>query len=477
MASAQSLCSCSQVKHHSPISIKCPLQKTVRIINKRSHLLRCQAGKLENFAEKREKRKLVILIAGGGIGGLVLALAAKHRGHEVKVFEKDLSSVRGEGRHRGPIQLFSSALSLLEDIDGNVAKQIMEAGRVIGNRTNGLADGLSGEWFIKFDLLTPAIKRGLPLTLGICRMALQDILVNAVGPNIVRNKSKVVDFMQDSSKVRVILENGAQYDGDILIGADGIWSQVRSKLFGWQEAKYSGFTCYSGLANYVPPYIDTIGYRVFLCLNQYFVASDVGNGKMQWYAFHGEPPASSDIYGADKKKRLLDLFGNWCKEVTTLISETQENMILQRDIYDRDMLNTWGLGRVILLGDAAHPMQPNLGQGGCMAIEDCYQLIVELDKVDGLDYGVAGSNEVVSALRRYEKKRIERVRIVHAASRIPSKMLVGYRPYIQLNFFPLSENLTKSTRIKNPLVHLVQAILHFTFPQFLDWMIEGHGLR
>lgn len=53
----------------------------------------------------------------------------------------------------------------------------------------------------------------------------------------------------------------------------------------------------------------------------------------------------------------------------TLISETPENMILQRDIYDRDMINTWGIDRVTLLGDAAHPMQPNLGQGGCMAIE------------------------------------------------------------------------------------------------------------
>jgi len=55
--------------------------------------------------------------------------------------------------------------------------------------------------------------------------------------------------------------------------------------------------------------------------------------------------------------------------VIALISETPENMILQRDIYDRDMINTWGIDRVTLLGDAAHPMQPNLGQGGCMAIE------------------------------------------------------------------------------------------------------------
>ncbi|KAG4981596.1 hypothetical protein JHK84_035173 [Glycine max] len=75
-------------------------------------------------------------------------------------------------------------------------------------------------------------------------MALQDILVNAVGSNILRNKSKVVDFIQEPSKIRVILENGEHHDGDILIGADGIWSEVRSKLFGRQEANYSGLTCY-----------------------------------------------------------------------------------------------------------------------------------------------------------------------------------------------------------------------------------------
>ncbi|XP_061356894.1 zeaxanthin epoxidase, chloroplastic-like isoform X2 [Gastrolobium bilobum] len=438
-------------------------------ISRKSYSVRFEGGKVPNLEEG--ERKLRVLIAGGGIGGLVLALAAKHRGYQVNVFEKDLSAVRGEGRHRGPIQLLSSALAVLEAIDQSVAEQIMEAGCVTGNRINGLADGLSGEWFTKFDLLTPASSKGLPATLVICRMTLQDILVNAIGSNIVRNKSKVVDFIQEPSKVRVVLENGQHYDGDILIGADGIWSEVRSKLFGWQEPKYSGFTCYSGLTNYVPPYIDTIGYRVFLGLNQYFVASDVGHGKMQWYAFHGVPHSSTP-FPEGKKKRLLDLFGNWCNEVITLISETPEHMILQRDIYDRDMINAWGIGRVTLLGDAAHPMQPNLGQGGCMAIEDCYQLILELDKV--AKHG-SDESEVISALRRYEKKRIPRVRVFHTASRMASKMLVNYRPYIEFKFWPLSQNVT-NMKIKHPGIHVARALLKFTFPQFVTWMIAGHGL-
>nr|AFK39661.1 unknown [Lotus japonicus] len=191
---------------------------------------------------------------------------------------------------------------------------------------------------------------------------------------------------------------------------------------------------------------------------------------MQWYAFHEEPPSSS-LFPEGKKKRLMDLFGKWCDEVITLISDTPEDMILQRDIYDRDMIYTWGIGRVTLIGDAAHPMQPNLGQGGCMAIEDCYQLILELDKVA---QNGSGDFDVISALRRYEKKRIPRVRVLHTASRLASKLLVNYRPYIEFKFWPLS-NLA-NMKIKHPGIYVARALLKFTFPHFVTWMIAGHGL-
>ncbi|KAK1552769.1 hypothetical protein Q3G72_023201 [Acer saccharum] len=423
--------------------------------------VRCKASYgTSSDEEKDDQKKLRILIAGGGIGGLVLGLAAKNRGYDVKVFERDLSAVRGEGRHRGPIQLSSSALGVLQAIDENVAKQIMEAGCVTGDRINGLADGISGEWFTKFDLLTPALRRGLPITQTICRMELQNILVNSIGFDILTNNSKVVDFIQDSDKVIVILEDGRRYKGDILVGADGIWSEVRTKLFGLQEAKYSGYTCYSGITDFVPPYIDTVGYRVFIGLRQCFVASDVGNGKMQWYAFYNQPPMNTDPPGGNgKKKRLVELFGQWCGEVIDLISKTPEDVILRRDIYDRDMMDDcWGIGRVTLLGDAAHPMQPNLGQGGCMAIEDCYQLVLELDKAVE-----RGCDENVSALRSYEKKRRFRVSTVHAASRMASKMLASYQPYIELGSSPL--------RIKAPMVHVARAILQVCMPLFMTWII------
>lgn len=93
-----------------------------------------------------DQKKLRILVAGGGIGGLVFALAAKKKGFEVVVFEKDLSAVRGEGQYRGPIQIQSNALAALEAIDLDVAEEVMRVGCITGDRINGLVDGVSGTW-------------------------------------------------------------------------------------------------------------------------------------------------------------------------------------------------------------------------------------------------------------------------------------------------------------------------------------------
>ncbi|MBA0702197.1 hypothetical protein Goari_022060, partial [Gossypium aridum] len=243
-----------------------------------------------------KKTKLKILIAGGGIGGLVFALAAKKKGFDVVVFEKDLSAIRGEGQYRGPIQIQSNALAALEAIDMEVAEEVMEAGCVTGDRINGLVDGVSGTWYVKFDTFTPAAERGLPVTRVISRMTLQQILARAVGEDVIFNESNVVDFEDDGDKVTVVLENGNRYDGDLLVGADGIWSKVRKNLFGPKEAVYSGYTCYTGIADFVPADIESVGYRVFLGHKQYFVSSDVGAGKMQWYAFHKEPAGGVDSH-------------------------------------------------------------------------------------------------------------------------------------------------------------------------------------
>jgi len=418
------------------------------------------------------RRKLRILVAGGGIGGLVFALAAKNKGFDVLVFERDVSAIRGEGKYRGPIQLQSNALAALEAIDLAVADEILDAGCITGDRINGLVDGISGNWYVKFDTFTPAAERGLPVTRVISRMTLQEILAKAVGDDHIMNDSNVIDFEDDGNKVTVILENGQRYEGDVLVGADGIRSKVRTRLFGPKEATYSGYTCYTGIADFVPADIETVGYRVFLGHKQYFVSSDVGGGKMQWYGFYKEPPGGVDAPNG-KKERLLKIFGSWCDNVVDLLHATNEDAILRRDIYDRPPVLTWGKGRVTLLGDSIHAMQPNLGQGGCMAVEDGYQLALQLEKAwkRSIDSGTA--IDFPSSLKQYEKERRIRVAIICGLARMAALMATTYRPYLGVGLGPFSF-LTKF-RIPHPGRVGGRPFIWITMPLMLSWVLGGNS--
>ncbi|CAA0827139.1 Zeaxanthin epoxidase- chloroplastic [Striga hermonthica] len=416
-------------------------------------------------------KKLKVLIAGGGIAGLVFAVAAKRSGFDVAVFEKDLTAVRGEGRDRGPIQLLSTALGLLEKIDKDVVREINEVGYVTGNRTNGLADGTTGNWFTKFDFLTPALKKGIPVTQIICRMELQRLLLHALGPHLVINNSKVVDFVNHPNKVTVILENGQEHQGDLLIGADGMRSLVRSRLFGHKDPKYSNFICYTGVADFHPDYLPPFGYKIFVGHNKYFVALDIGNGRMQWYAF-GKEARDSLAPSNGNKKKLLEDFGKWCDEVIEILVNTEEKMIIRRPIHDIDMLKTWGKERVVLIGDAAHAMLPNLGQGGSMAIEDCYWLMLELRKlVESNPISGISSDDIAQAFKRFEKKRMFRVRTVHTICRMASIMTIFYQTYVNIGPLPVF-NLS-ALRFKHPALLLSSTVLKFALPKFMDWVVVG----
>lgn len=429
------------------------------------------SGRIEE-SQCEEKKKLTILVAGGGIGGLVFALAAKRKGFEVLVFEKDLSAVRGEGQYRGPIQIQSNALAALEAIDLDVAEEVMAAGCITGDRINGLVDGVSGSWYVKFDTFTPAVDRGLPVTRVISRMTLQQILARGLGEDFIMNESNVVDFEDDGNKVTVILENGKRYEGDLLVGADGIRSKVRKNLFGPKEATYSGYTCYTGIADFVPADIDSVGYRVFLGHKQYFVSSDVGAGKMQWYAFHNEPAGGVDG-PRGKKERLLKIFEGWCDNVIDLLRATDEDAILRRDIYDLTPTLTWGKGRVTLLGDSIHAMQPNMGQGGCMAIEDSYQLAWELEKAWKQNVESGNPVDVVSCLKSYERSRRLRVAIIHGMARMAAIMASTYKAYLGVGLGPLSF-LTKF-RIPHPGRVGGRFFIDIAMPLMLSWVLGGNS--
>lgn len=424
---------------------------------------------------------LKVIIAGGGIGGLVLAVGLLKRGFDVTVLERDMTAIRGEGKYRGPIQIQSNALGALEALDTRVAERVYQEGCITGDRINGLCDGVTGDWYIKFDTFHPAADMGLPVTRVISRITLQEILADAceelAGRSVIVNSVNIVDYEQHTDPetgkktVTAIAQDGRRFSGDLLVGADGIWSRVRERMVGPSDAHYSEYTCYTGISDFTPPDIDIVGYRVFLGNGRYFVSSDVGGGKMQWYGFHKEPAGGSDPPG-QRKQRLLEIFGDWTHQVTDLIKATPESEILRRDIYERAPMFKWSDGRVVLLGDSAHAMQPNLGQGGCMAIEDAYQLVLDLCKeADKVEEGQAAEMDVEGVLNGYMLKRVVRAASIHGMAGMAAYMASTYKAYLGEGMGPL-EWITRF-KIPHPGRMAGQIVMKLTMPGTMSRILGG----
>ena len=188
----------------------------------------------------------------------------------------------------------------------------------------------------------------------------------------------------------VITQDGKEAKGfDVLVGADGIWSAVRAQM--WGEGPKPGTCTYSGYTLFaaetvMPPdsvffqsesYYD-VGYKVYIGPGKYFVTSDVGSGRIQWYAFLALPAGSKALRDAastscnidslsDKEviqescnvNYLQEQFAGWTEEIHACLRNTPENIIEQRDLYDRkpSLMKSWSQGHVTMLGDAVHPVR------------------------------------------------------------------------------------------------------------------------
>ena len=206
---------------------------------------------------------------------------------------------------------------------------------------------------------------------------------------------------------------------------------------------------------------------------QYFVSSDVGGGKMQWYGFHKEPAGGTDEEGT-RKKRLLEIFGHWSDNVVDLIKATPEADILRRDIFDRPPIFKWFEGRTVLLGDSVHAMQPNLGQGGCMAIEDAYSLANILDEsFNSHAKGDASKLNTSLAFLRYQGERMVRASTIHGMAGMAAFMASNYKAYLGEGF---PEPLASLTKLKIPHPGRVagQAVMKLTMPGVLGWVLGGN---
>jgi len=408
---------------------------------------------------------LHVLIAGAGVGGLALAnqleLSNSHVTYTV------LERTNEFRKFGGPIQLASNAMESLKNMDAELYSEIEARATWTGNRTNGIKDGIRDEWYAKFDLKSPALSRGMPYTCVVERPELQEIMMKRTSEHI-RTASGVDSYRTNADgSITALIDGGGEVHGDVLIGADGIWSNVRASMTDTPSrgdesgVSYSGYTVFAGELNYANGDPEC-GYKVYIGPGQYFVITDIGRGRYQWYAFLARP---ADSEASEEKPEgmspyLQNLFTGWSPEIHDILTVTTEDEIEQRDLYDRppSVFKPWTKGHVALLGDAIHAMMPNLGQGGCQAIEDASVIADKLEHI-------SRRSEVEGVLREYRDTRLTRSAAVQGLSRFASDIIIrGFDTPCKLGFYEgkfVAENLNYAgvvTRFLQPILPVFFAI-------------------
>jgi len=246
-------------------------------------------------------------------------------------------------------------------------------------------------------------ERSTARVIALHRARLHEVLLAAAGSSVVRTGVRVTGYKQSTDRVTVMADDGTTLETELLVGADGLHSAVRAQLAGDAPPLYAGYTSWRGVtpAGSVPPpdrVTETWG------RGERFGVVDIGFGEIYWFAVADAPPGGVD---GDVHAELRARFGRWHAPVPAVLDATPADRILRTDIFDRDPITRWHDGRVVLLGDAAHPMTPNLGQGAAQAIEDAGALAASL----------AAATTVEDGLRAYEAARTRRTRAFVLASR------------------------------------------------------------
>jgi 2-polyprenyl-6-methoxyphenol hydroxylase-like FAD-dependent oxidoreductase len=264
----------------------------------------------------------------------------------------------------------------------------------------------AGRVLSRVDLRGIEREMGAP-AVAIHRATLQELLVSTLGCEPLHLDRQVVGYEARQDSVAVRFADGGRVEGALLIGADGIRSAVRAQLLGDGEPLHAGYLAWRGVAEpaRAPEEASESWGR-----GRRFGIVPIENGKVYWFATLNAPAGGRDEPGTVRCK-LEDPFAGWHPPIAELLAATPESAILRNDLLHRPPVERWGEGRVTLLGDAAHPMTPDLGQGACQAIEDAVAL------ADCL-HGASNAPDLVAALRRYEARRIPRANgFVRAALR------------------------------------------------------------
>jgi len=336
-----------------------------------------------------------VIIIGGGIGGLTTAIAFCRQGWNVSVHEAapELSPT-GQG-----IWVPVNAMRVLDRL--GLAQQVSQAGwplQSIELRTD------SNELLSSLDV-TAGDSRQPHTIISIRRSELVTILSSQLQPGILRLASQFTHFSEEQSLVRAHFLDGSNEAADLLVGADGIHSRVRKQLFPAIPLRYSGQTCFRGIAALVLPNRIAAGCREIWGGKNRFGFSAIGSGHVYWFAPQLAPAGMKD--SPDKRMDDLQLaYKNFPYPVADILAASKVEDTLRTDLYDFQPIPHWYRHNIALMGDAAHAMTPNLGQGGAQAIEDAFVLAEETSRNCSLPV----------ALANYQRIRMPKVkRIVNTA--------------------------------------------------------------
>ncbi len=298
----------------------------------------------------RHHRVQRVLIAGGGIGGLVAAIALQREGIAISVFErvKELEEV-GAG-----LTLWANAIRAIHKIG------LTDMLETVGKRlTRSCILSWQGSLLAETPVEALTKRFGTPMV-AVHRADLQAALLSALGEGIVQTGATCTGFQQDDMEVRAHLADGQEVAGDLLLGADGIHSTIRAQLFGATLPRYAGYTAWRGVAQIAPRQWGEQMATETWGNGRRFGLVPLSQERMYWFATLNTPEGMDDKERG-RKQELLGLFHTCHDPVPAVIEATDEAAILRNDIYDRPALHHWSQGRVTLLGDAAHPMTPNMG--------------------------------------------------------------------------------------------------------------------
>jgi 2-polyprenyl-6-methoxyphenol hydroxylase-like FAD-dependent oxidoreductase len=342
-----------------------------------------------------------ILVIGAGISGLATAVALQRRGHQVTVVEERTDTSSGAG-----ISIWPNALAALDEL--GLGDAVRGAG---GRVTAGALRWRDGAW-----LRRPAHERlvralGEPLVV-IRRSVLTNVLADALADGAVHRGPSARELVTTADGVRVTLSDSTTRAAAAVIGADGTRSVVARHLNGALADRYVGYTAWRGVADCA---IDPDVAGEVLGPGVEFGHVPLGSDRTYWFATerapagHGAPQGELDY--------LKARFASWADPIPAVLAATAPDDVLRNDLYDRQQARQWSRGPVLVVGDAAHPMRPHLGQGGCQGLEDAAVLARFVDACDDL----------TTAFARFAAFRRPRVRALVRESKLIGQM-VNLRP-------------------------------------------------